>query len=861
MSRKILIAGLLAAALTLAGERAQVPAKPAAPAKQAARTTLDGAAQRNENVHVNRIDNDAIKEANVRLGDHATLISEMPAETGYYATEHGRPAAPGPFLAAPAARSDFHAEFFESHQNSVLNARTFFQVGSVQPSHRNSYGGRFTSSLGKLGMFSGGFGQRAIQGMVNGNILVPLPSERTPLTPDPALRAIVSRFLAAYPAALPNRTDFDPRGLNTNAPQSINETDFDGRLDKDTSAKGRLSASYSVIRQRVDAFQFVAGQNPDNEIHGARSGLTYRHTYSPRTSVVLGFQFNRSKSVLMPESNAVGPRVRIGFQIEELGPDSMFPIDRAQNSFRWGAIASTLRGGGKHALSFGGDLLRYQLNGVESNNQRGYFQFTNAFGRTALENFRWGTPSIYEVSVGELYRGFRNWSANAFFGDKWTISPKVQIYYGLRYNLESAPVEIHGLNPIPYGCDCNNLSPRFSVAWRAGRGWVVRTAYTTSFGQIQPVTYQQIRNNAPLVHYIDLRNPDLLNPLKGINLNDPNVRTSPTVLSPDMVSPYAHQYNFSLERRLGNRYLLRTGYIGSRSFKLLNYYTTNRGWPVPGIPYTTETIDQRRPDPRYYEIKNIVNGGIGYMDAAQITLDMPLARGFMGGLSYTFGKAIDEGPDYASTAANKDLAGGRSQSEFDSAKDKKGLSNFDSTHAFMAYYSYDLPRLVQARNWAGWLTAGWQLSGSALLKMGTPFTLYIGSDAPGIGNVDGGPSERPNILDPSILGMTVGNPDTATKILSRDRFAYIPVGELRGNIGRGTFRKCGIRNFNAALTKQWNWGGRRERAALIRAEAYNLTNTPQFDEPWRNLTSPSFGKITNTLNSGRVMQVGFRIIL
>jgi hypothetical protein len=49
--------------------------------------------------------------------------------------------------------------------------------------------------------------------------------------------------------------------------------------------------------------------------------------------------------------------------------------------------------------------------------------------------------------------------------------------------------------------------------------------------------------------------------------------------------------------------------------------------------------------------------------------------------------------------------------------------------------------------------------------------------------------------------------------------------------------------------------------AQVRAETYNLSNTPQFDEPQRNLTSPSFGKITNTLNDGRVFQLGIRLIL
>src|SRR5437016_3091871 len=39
------------------------------------------AARRNENVQVNRIDNDGVKEANIRLGDNVTLIPLPLAET------------------------------------------------------------------------------------------------------------------------------------------------------------------------------------------------------------------------------------------------------------------------------------------------------------------------------------------------------------------------------------------------------------------------------------------------------------------------------------------------------------------------------------------------------------------------------------------------------------------------------------------------------------------------------------------------------------------------------------------------------------------------------------------------------------
>jgi hypothetical protein len=817
----------------------------------------DATARRNENVAIYQIDTNAIKEAIIRVGTTTTIVPEGSVETTYFATEHGRPPGEAFLLAPPKASAGHHGELYWWHQNSVFNARTFFQVGDVMPSHRNGYSGRYTGSLGKLGTLTMNAAQTKIRGMVNGNVLVPLASERTPLTTDPETAAMVSKFLAAYPAELPNRTDFDPRALNTNSPQLSDETRMDARLDRDLGSKSRIAAFYGRSRQRIEAFQLVAGQNPDTEIHTHRARLAWRRTFSAGSELAIAANFQRAKSVLLPEPNAVGPRVRFGYQIEELGPDSQFPIDRAQNTFNYGAVFSRQVAGGRHSVTVGGDLYRYQLNGIETSNQRGQYQFGNNFGRTAIENLRYGTPNFYEVTIGELARGYRNWSADVFVADRWRVRPNLQIYYGLRYSLETAPTEADSIDVIAYKCDCNNFSPRLSLAYTAGWGWVARASYSLSFGLIPPVTYQQVRNNPPYVRYIQVSNPDLVDPLQGIDLGDKNGRYSPTLLSPDLVDSYSHQYNLALERRLVGRSLLRVGYVGSHSLKLPNAFVMNRAEPVPGIPLITATVDQRRPDPRYYEVKHIVSGGIAYFDAGQVSFELPSTRGLALGVTYTFSKGIDEGVDYSSTAANADLMKLRSQWQYESVGDKRGLSNFDSTHSVSAYYAYDLPRPALL----GWLLSGWQISGATLVKTGTPLTLYIGSDAPGFGNVDGSASDRPNILDASILGRTLSSPEVSMELISRDRFAFIRPGERRGSLGRNTFRKAGIANFNTALSREWHRVNGHDWTALLRIEAYNAMNHPQFDEPQRNLSASSFGRITNTLNDGRVFQIGLRFIL
>ncbi|MBI3698724.1 MAG: TonB-dependent receptor [Acidobacteria bacterium] len=802
-------------------------------------TVSTGASKRNENTFISRIDTGVLKDLNVRLGDWVTIV-EPAVDRGQYATEHGRP--PTELLYhKPTPLSRWHGNAFEAHQNSVFNARTFFQVGPVQPSHQNSYGASAGGRLDENNGLSVEFGQSKIRGMVNGNVLVPLPSEHTPLATEPRLRAIVERFLAAYPSVPPNRTDFDARALNTNSPQTIDETRGAISADHKLREGLRLAFQFSAQHQFVKAFQLVAGQNPDTDVGSQTAKLSLLRE-SARGTWDTGFAFQRARSQLVPEPNAAGPYIKLGYQLEELGPSSEIPIDRAQNTFRVGSQALRLHG--SHRIIFGGEVYRYQLNGIETRNQRPILTFGNNFGRLAIDNLRAGTPNLYEISVGELSRGFRNSAWQFFLGDTWPVTPKLQVQLGLRYGLETAPHEVRDRARLAYHCDCNNFSPVAGLAYALPDGSILRASYTISYGEIYPVTYQQARFNPPEVVTYVVANPDLVNPLAGVQA----ARSSLLLLDKDLVAPYTHQYNFSWDRPLVAGVRLRLGYVGSRTLKIPIQLATNRARPVPGIPLTTETVNERRPDPRYYEVSRVINNGIAYLDAAQAVLELPRARGLLLRGSYTFSKAIDTGADYAHIAANRDATRGRSQSEDDIWRDKKGLSDFDATHSLMLQYDYRLPSILK----------GWELSGATLFKSGTPLTLYIGSDAPGFGNVDGSPSDRPNILDPSILGRTIDNPNTAPLIMRRDRFSYITPGEKRGNLGRGTFRKDDIRNFNLALQRAFHLLGNNDRTLTFRAEAYNASNHPQFDEPQRNYGSPAFGKITNTLNDGRIFQLGLR---
>ena len=145
---------------------------------------------------------------------------------------------------------------------SVPSARSFFQVGGVKPAHENDYGFRAGTALWRGAVLFLEGGQKKAGGSVNGNVLVPEADERTPLATDPATRAIVARFLAAYPAALPNRTDINPRMLNTSSPQTIDQNNAGARLDQHAGTRDRLSWRYQFTSQHVEAFARICAAEP-----------------------------------------------------------------------------------------------------------------------------------------------------------------------------------------------------------------------------------------------------------------------------------------------------------------------------------------------------------------------------------------------------------------------------------------------------------------------------------------------------------------------------------------------------------------------------------------------------------------------
>ncbi len=810
-----------------------------------------GESRRNENVQLTLVDNNVLKEINIRMGVTATVLDEFQADKGYFGAEFGGPP-DRQFHVAPNISSGVHGSVYESHNNSLFSARSFFQVGAVKPARTNDFGFQFVTPVWQGGAFTVDTSQQRIRGNVNGNVLVLKPEERTPLATDPALRAFVTQILESYPAIAPNRTDINPRALNTNAQQTINNDAFGGRIDQSLGNSGQLVANYRFKKQKVDAFQFVAGQNPNTTTGSHEGHLTWNRAWSAQTTTDFTVGLQRVTSLIVQDETALGPLFFAGRQLQSLGGNSSLPYDRAQNQFRYAGLVRTIRG--DHELTAGFGVYREHLNGSEGSGHLGLYLYNANFGNDAITNLRLGTPSRYSQAFGNTHRGFRRWKAQAFIGDKWKATRDLTLSLGLRFEPVTTPIEVNGLSELPYSCDCNNFAPRFGFSYRLNNWAIMRGAYGIHFGEIFAATYTQERFNPPANIRVSVTAPDLLNPAKDISL-DLGARTAIVDFAPDLVSPYSHQYNFGFEIAPSSRWALRMHYLGSRSQKLLGGWIFNRAVPVEGVELETATVNLRRPDGRYFDRRQILNGSRAYYDAGKASLVLHDWNGLSMDLSYWFSKALDLGAHYASNAGVMDAFAGRSQTEFEVFGDIKAPSDFDQPHSAMWRLSYKTPRVGSAYSIWNMAFGEWETNSIVLLKRGTPFIIRSGSDAPGFGNVDGAAGDRPHIVDPSILGRSIDHPDSAPRLLRREAFAFVQPGEARGNLARNAFRKDGIRNVNFAISRAWNLVG--ETVLTFRAESINFFNTAQFAGPGEELTGANFGQITNTLNDGRT----FRFLL
>ncbi|PYS47672.1 MAG: hypothetical protein DMG13_27330 [Acidobacteria bacterium] len=427
-----------------------------------------------------------------------------------------------------------------------------------------------------------------------------------------------------------------------------------------------------------------------------------------------------------------------------------------------GDIFYTLR---QHSLKFGTLLNFYRqfMSNNGGNSPRGNWTFPN------LATFLTAAPTQFTVLTpgSSANRTYDYETVGLYLQDDWRATPTLTLNLGLRYEMATTPVEIHGdgaavrdiihdsavtigapfINPSK-----KNFSPRFGFAWdigghgrtsiRGGAGLlydvgIFGTALFIGASATPPLS--SVSNLTPAQGLVFRPFPPIPPELAGRELRTVDYH---------LQQPHLFSYNLTLERQLPGQIGLTVAYAGSRG---MNIMQTKEGNPTIPLGVVRGGIcDSRVPtppasnsgpkcwrgsgatdanpagsatgiDPRLNPAWNTVEfktaGADSWYDSLQFTVVRRFSRGFQFQSSYTWGHALDTtqsqiGVDNSVTSNN--FGDDPSDPNHD-----KGSAGFDQRHGWRVNGIYRFPSNLSGA-W-GKLANGWWISSILTWNSGFPF--------------------------------------------------------------------------------------------------------------------------------------------
>jgi hypothetical protein len=296
------------------------------------------------------------------------------------------------------------------------------------------------------------------------------------------------------------------------------------------------------------------------------------------------------------------------------------------------------------------------------------------------------------------------------------------------------------------------------------------------------------------------------------------------------------QWSFGAQRELWRNSALVLEYIGSHSVHLDRNYYNNTPLPGPG------DIAARRPNRLFGQIRTIQNDEIANYEGLSAVLRHRFSHGLQFLASYTWSHTLD-----VSTDSNN---GGTPMNPYNWRLDY-GNSNWDIRHRFVTHYLYELPFFRGSKGILHTALGDWQLSGITTLQSGLPFNVTISTDT---ANTSARGLYRPNLVGTPSANCGSGR---LSGCISTAAFA-IPPQYTYGTAGRNLFH--GPHLFDTDLSIAKNFPISERLRFEFRAEAFNLWNSSQFNNPSAVFGTASFGNITSTSIEKREIQLAGRLI-
>ena len=323
-------------------------------------------------------------------------------------------------------------------------------------------------------------------------------------------------------------TNFSATGSPNNyfiSPSStLNDNQFDVRLDENVGASDRLYAKYSfdhplqtfpgsIYTTPNPAFQVgpYIGYNGSGYFATVttQSGTVgYSHIFSPtllleaHAGILRWFANTTPLDQNYPSSTAIGisginynalsgglPAVTItNFAV--LGDNSTYPEQSRITTFQYDADVIKTRG--NHTIKAGVQFLRHRFNAFSASPARGMFAFNGQFttqipakGATApstafaaLADYAIGAESTANRAIAGGEVGMRYYQLGFYVEDNWRATDRLTLEYGARYDDDTPPYEVHN--------HWANLNLQTGLLEVAGINGADRTLRNTDYNTFQP---------------------------------------------------------------------------------------------------------------------------------------------------------------------------------------------------------------------------------------------------------------------------------------------------------------------------------------------------------------------------------------
>jgi hypothetical protein len=494
--------------------------------------------------------------------------------------------------------------------------------------------------------------------------------------------------------------------------------------------------------------------------------------------------------------------------------------------------------------------------------------YANAFASFLLD-----VPNTVQRDIKALDRpGTKHWAVFAFVQDKWQVTPKLTVDLGLRweyyqplvgiedegglsnYNPSNNTVEVAGFGSIPQNIGVestwSNFAPRLGVAYRLDEKTVLRAGFGTT---IIPFPDNRYAYNFPVKQTEQFTAANSFAaagsmaagfgaptffpiPSSGVvDASIPQLKNSQLFYVPsDLREAKLHSWNVAFQRQLPWNLVGEVAYVGNVGKGItVTDYNINAGM-VLGADNAGRPFNQLYG--RTANVETWFRGDTHY-HSLQAKLDRRFKNGFLLTTSYTLSRA-ENYADEGGIATPADV------------ERTYGPAGFNRTHVFASAFIWDLPFFSGNKSALGWILGGWQFSGIFTAYSGTP----INFTASGATLRAPGNTQRPNVSgEPEVFG------NIGPGQLYFDTAAFsAPAQDTWGNLTRnGSISGPGFWNLDASLVKRLRFG--QKVNVELRADAFNLTNTPHFNNPNGSFGSSTFGQVTSSFGE-RLVRFGLRVI-